>query len=165
MNKEPIELTMKEVCKYISIVNKLCEIGIMKLDLENCRATLHVNTLTEYLEKQNVELHQENKLLREKLKATNKGLIKVLSKRLKWKRRYYKEKYLKDKLTKQLTDEYKNTEVQCELKNKYKDILEEFKKWLEEKIPYYKEIGYDNTYLALTMVLAKIKELEEGVKE
>ena len=58
MNKEPMELTMNEMCKYISIVNKLCETGIMTFDLENCRATVQVNTLTEYLEKQNIELQQ-----------------------------------------------------------------------------------------------------------
>lgn len=38
------------------------------------------------------QLQQENKSLKEELKAVNKGLRKVLSKRKKWKYRYYKEK-------------------------------------------------------------------------
>lgn len=55
-------------------------------------------------ELQIMELQQENKKLREKYKATNKGLIKVLSKRLKWKRRYYKEKYIRKELKKYIED-------------------------------------------------------------
>ena len=58
MNKEPIDLTLMEVCKYISIINKLCETGIMTFDLEKCKATVQVDTLTEYLEKQNLDLQQ-----------------------------------------------------------------------------------------------------------
>ena len=38
----------------------------------------------------------------------------------------------------------------------------ELKKWLEERIKYYKEIGYDNTYLALQIALDKMQELERG---
>ena len=38
------------------------------------------------------ELQQENKQLREELKAVRKGLSKVSVKRNKWKNRYYKEK-------------------------------------------------------------------------
>lgn len=37
-------------------------------------------------------LEKENKSLKDKLKATRKGLNKVLSKRKKWKDRYYKER-------------------------------------------------------------------------
>lgn len=43
-------------------------------------------------ELQIMRLQQENKQLKEELKAVNKGLRKVLSKRKKWKHRYYKEK-------------------------------------------------------------------------
>lgn len=79
-------------------------------------------------------LQIENAELKEKLKSTNKGLIKVLSKRLKWKRRYYKEKY----------------------------IRKELKKWLEEAktVPM---AGSPIKYY-YGQVLLKIKELEEGVK-
>ena len=55
-------------------------------------------------------LQEENKKLREKYKATNKGLIKVLSKRLKWKRRYYKEKYIRKELKKWLAEWIENEE-------------------------------------------------------
>lgn len=57
-----------------------------------------------------IRLQQENKQIREKFKATNKGLIKVLSKRLKWKKRYYKEKYIRKELKKWLEEYRKDTE-------------------------------------------------------
>lgn len=40
------------------------------------------------------QLQQENKELKQYLKATNKGLRKVIYKRKIWKRRYYKQKYI-----------------------------------------------------------------------
>lgn len=81
-------------------------------------------------------LQQENKKLREKYKATNKGLIKVLSKRLKWKRRYYKEKY----------------------------IRKELKKWLEEGELDQSSGEINPIIWNANEILDKIKELEEGVK-
>lgn len=106
------------------IVNEV--MGSFKMTVD----TNGIKKLEEYID----NLEQENKLLREKLKATNKGLRKVLSKRLKWKRRYYKEKYIRKTL----------------------------KKWLEEEsdkthISMYNIVAYSQT-------LDKIKELEEGVK-
>lgn len=86
------------------------------------------------------KLQQENKKLREKYKATNKGLIKVLSKRLKWKRRYYKEKY----------------------------IRKELKKWLEEIQQEEFDInGFTGvcTEIRIQCVLDKIKELEGDIKD
>lgn len=41
----------------------------------------------------------------------------------------------------------------------------ELKKWLEKRIKYYKEIGYDNTYLALQIAFEKMQELEQGKDE
>lgn len=60
------------------------------------------------------KLQQENKQLKEELKAVNKGLRKVLSKRKKWKYRYYKEKrknskaikYIEDKIQKSFKSDY-----------------------------------------------------------
>lgn len=50
------------------------------------------------------KLQQENKQLKEELKAVNKGLRKVLSKRKKWKYRYYKEKIKNRKALKYIED-------------------------------------------------------------
>lgn len=53
-----------------------------------------------------LELEKENKSLKDKLKATRKGLNKVLSKRKKWKDRYYKERR-KNKQLEQALNEIK----------------------------------------------------------
>lgn len=63
------DLTFIDMCKYINIVNELCETGVMTFDLEKCRATVQVDALTEYLEKQNLDLLQ-------KLDNINELLIK-----------------------------------------------------------------------------------------
>lgn len=41
----------------------------------------------------------------------------------------------------------------------------ELKKWLEKRIKYYKEIGYNNTYLALQIALEKMQELGQAKDE
>lgn len=66
-----------------------------------------------YFEKY-TDLKEENNQLKEELKAVNKGLRKVLSKRKKWKYRYYKEKmknrkaikYIEDKIQKSFKADY-----------------------------------------------------------
>ena len=80
---------------------------------------------------------------------------------------YDKEKYLTDKLTKQLTDEYKNTETQYKLKNAYKNIIDELEQWLEEMLNELKQNDvYDRTsyemgqIIATECIIAKIEELK-----
>ena len=52
------DLTIKEVCSCLAILNKLQEEGIVNIDLKTTRATINVDKTTEYLEKQNVELQE-----------------------------------------------------------------------------------------------------------
>lgn len=93
---------------------------------------------------ENDYLTQENRCLKEKLKATNKGLRKVLSKRLKWKRRYYKEKYIRK-----------------ELKNWLEETLNELKKnYISNRTSY--EMG---VVITAECTIAKIEELEKGKSE
>lgn len=80
---------------------------------------------------------RNNRQLKEKLKATGKGLNKVLYKRKKWKDRYYKEqkknKWLHQRDT--YTD-IVHSHFQLEKKEKryYENILDELEKWLEKRI-------------------------------
>lgn len=95
-------------------------------------------------------LLEENKHLKQKFKATNKGLRKVLSKRLKWKRRYYKEKYIRKELKKWLEEEQNRLARECS--QIYEDSLGKTR------------LVSEDIFNELTKVLDKIKELEEGVK-
>lgn len=52
------DLTIKEVCSCLAILNQLQEEGIVNIDLKTTRATINVDKTTEYLENQNVELQQ-----------------------------------------------------------------------------------------------------------
>lgn len=52
------DLTIKEVCSCLAILNKLQEEEIVNIDLKTTRATINVDKTTEYLENQNVELQQ-----------------------------------------------------------------------------------------------------------
>ena len=52
---------------------------------------------------------------------------------------YEKEKYLVDKLTRQLKDEYKNTEKQKELGDHYKHLYSVVKKQKDDVVEYIKE--------------------------
>lgn len=78
---------------------------------------------------ENDYLTQENQCLKEKLKATNKGLRKVLTKRLKLKRRYYKEKYIIKELKKWLEED--KEKAMCTFgtgrRFNYYDILDKIK--------------------------------------
>lgn len=76
---------------------------------------------------------------------------------------YDKEKYLADKLTKQLTDEYKNTEIQYKLKNEYKNIIDELERWLKgywELLSGMPDIQEQAQMDILHEVSDKIKELK-----
>lgn len=81
----------------------------------------------------NTELLEENQELKEKIKATNKGLNKVRLKRKKWKYQYYKER------------------------NKNKEL----KKWLEEEKPT-EDMNENFIMIRLSDLKDKIRELEQG---
>lgn len=51
-------LTIKEVCSCLAILNKLQEEEIVNIDLKTTRATINVDKTTEYLENQNEELQK-----------------------------------------------------------------------------------------------------------
>ena len=56
---------------------------------------------------------------------------------------YEKEHYLVDKLTRQLTDEYKNTEYQCKQKEDYKSRIDKAIEYINnfwKKKSYYEDI-------------------------
>lgn len=66
-------------------------------------------------------------------KETLRDMIIDLQKEIeRLKEDYAKEKYLVDKLTRQLTDEYKNTEYQCEEKERLNNIIKEADKKIYE---------------------------------
>lgn len=96
-------------------------------------------------------LEKENKEIEEELKATRKGLNKVLSKRKKWKDRYYKERLKNRNLTTKL--------------NNYKTIIDEISKWLQEQYSCYSHLETislsTNRYLLYNEVLEKLNELKE----
>lgn len=88
---------------------------------------------------------------------------KLVKKYKQLKEAYDKEKYLTDKLTKQLTDEYKNTEIQYKLKNEYKNIIDELERWLKgywELLSGMPDIQEQAQMDILHEVSDKIKELK-----
>lgn len=110
-------------------------------DYTKTACTYYGDYLRNY-QKEKIELQQENKQL---------------------KKAYDKEKYLTDKLTKQLTDEYKNTEIQYKLKNEYKNIIDELEKWLKgywELLSGMPDIQEQAQMDILHEVSDKIKELK-----
>ena len=52
------DLTIKEMCSCLAILNKMQQEGIVDVDLETTTATFNTDKATEYLENQNVELQQ-----------------------------------------------------------------------------------------------------------
>lgn len=56
MNKKFEELTTKDICSCIAIINAMCDEGILNIDLEKTKATIYVDRLTKYLENQNIML-------------------------------------------------------------------------------------------------------------
>lgn len=73
-------------------------------------------------------IRRENKNLKQELKATGKGLNKVLSKRQKWKYRYYKELRVRHKLENWLEEEKQlNGDVTMKISEVSIDILRKIK--------------------------------------
>ena len=52
------DLTIKEMCSCLAILNKMQQEGIVDVDLETTTATFNTDKATEYLEKENEELQQ-----------------------------------------------------------------------------------------------------------
>ena len=52
------DLTIKEMCSCLAILNKMQQEGFVNVDLETTTATFNTDKATEYLENQNVELQQ-----------------------------------------------------------------------------------------------------------
>lgn len=72
-----------------------------------------------------------------------------------------RQQELSEERAKCIANKYNNLVKQLEQENKQLETnWNELKKLLEERIKYYKEIGYDNTYLTLQIVLNKMQELE-----
>lgn len=112
--------------------------------------------IQEYIDK----LREENKQLKEKLKAVGKGLNKVLSKRKKWKDKYYEEQK-KNKWLHQ-RDTYTNivhSQFQTEKKEKryYENILNELERWLEEE----KQLNGDVTMKISDVSIAFLRKIKE----
>lgn len=95
MNKEEIE-------ELKDFTIDLTDIDELTLGLEVC--SKKSNMVIQEFANLIIELQQENQSLKEELKAVNKGLRKVLSKRKKWKYRYYKEKRKNSKALKYIED-------------------------------------------------------------
>lgn len=49
-------LTLKQICSYVAIVNKMEQEGIIKVDIDKSYVEFDYDRLLKYLEKQNVEL-------------------------------------------------------------------------------------------------------------
>lgn len=134
---------MSRICGYRCEHNKsgICQISVCDKK-SNISDKTEVQTFTRHTDPTITELQQENKQL---------------------KKAYDKEKYLTDKLTKQLTDEYKNTEIQYKLKNEYKNIIDELEKWLKgywELLSGMPDIQEQAQMDILHEVSDKIKELK-----
>lgn len=69
--KQFSDLTVKEICNYIAIMNKLVAEGIIKFDKKIAYAEICVDEATIYLEKQNVRL-------KEKIDKVDKDIQKLL---------------------------------------------------------------------------------------
>ncbi len=153
-------LEIKSYCKYANKCNEIYDCSREEYeDMANA----------------NMRLHVENQELKEKFKATNKGLQKVVLKRKKWKYGYQlarcEIKELKEKL-----DKYENPEdmtlftMWCT--EKVKDENLELKKQLEEINNFIKKSGFVNieqvilNYCGLlTQEKEFIKYLEDEIKK
>lgn len=89
---------------------------------------------------------KENKALKEKFRATNKGLQKVVLKRKKWKERYYKKKYENKELKEELEETDRKlflTKNELDMRQKCIDNKliqqQEFMKYLEDYIKEMEE--------------------------
>lgn len=74
---------------------------------------------------------------------------------------YKKEKYLVDKLTRQLTDEYKNTEYQCKEKERLNNIINGMEKFFKYELEEEVRPLNDFKVSVWTICLDKLKELKE----
>ena len=109
MNKEEIQKMFKEN------PIKTIKCGDIEIPVEWLRqTTVNING-DDY-----IKLQQENKQLKEELKAVNKGLRKVLSKRKKWKYRYYKEKMKNRRAKSYIKNNY---HLNWYIESNYKDEL------------------------------------------
>lgn len=121
-------------------------------------------------------LLKENQMLKEKFKATNKGLQKVVLKRKKWKLRYQLARCEIKELKKQLEEYkdkinwYENFEVNKtidKLRLKHNVQQKEFIKYLEDEIKH-KSLNatcmfeYNDTVLPLKEILQKYEEIIGG---
>lgn len=104
------------------------------------------------LEIDNAELKKENQELKKQLEET--------------KTNYEQEKYIVDKQTRQLTDEYKNTEHQTnkveELKNQQKEFIEYLEKEKERCLTFYSSTQCMYAYDVFKDVLSKYKKIIGG---
>lgn len=76
MSEEELKnLTVKEICNYIAVMNRLVNEGIIKFNKEKAYTEICVDEATIYLEKQNVQLKQENTKLKSVLKEIREHII------------------------------------------------------------------------------------------
>lgn len=52
------DITLKDLCSCLALLNKLQQEGIIDFDLKTTTATFNTDKATEYLEKQNIELQE-----------------------------------------------------------------------------------------------------------
>ena len=150
-------LEIKSYCKYANKCNEIYDCSREEYeDMANA----------------NMRLHVENQELKEKFKATNKGLQKVVLKRKKWKYGYQlarcEIKELKEKL-----DKYENPEdmtlftMWCT--EKVKDENEKLKKQLENKYEKVGTLTSELLYEENTKLINQQKEftkyLEDEIKK
>ena len=64
-------LTVKQICNCLALINKLEETNVLEFDIDNCKATLNYDNAMRFLEKQNIVL---NNIINEVIKTlkTNK---------------------------------------------------------------------------------------------
>ncbi len=145
---------IKEIIKNIELILNITTSDMVLLERKNIKYLLdHIINLQdtlkdreEYcygLETQIINLQEENKKLKQWdcNKDTRNSRQRVANKKLleenkRFKENYEKEHYLVDKLTRQLNDEYKNTEYQCKQKEDYKSRCEKAIKYIKEHIKY-----------------------------
>lgn len=133
----------------------------MKRECETCikRKTPYCPTSIDCMATDDMPYYQNRIMLLEENQELKKQLEET-------KTNYEQEKYIVDKQTRQLTDEYKNTEHQTnkveELKNQQKEFIEYLEKEKERCLTFYSSTQCMYAYDVFKDVLSKYKKIIGG---
>lgn len=52
------DLTVRQICNCLALINKLEETKVLKFDIDNCKAQLNYDNAMRFLERQNIVLNE-----------------------------------------------------------------------------------------------------------